>query len=46
MGFRNVELEFCLSLVRAVPGSVSALVLFGMSAAEKVSAGVGVFLGG
>lgn len=30
MGFGNVELEFCLSLIRNVPSSASALVLFGI----------------
>lgn len=30
VGFGNVELEFCLSLIRNVPSPVSALVLFGI----------------
>lgn len=30
VGFGNVELEFCLSLIRNVPSSASALVLFGI----------------
>lgn len=30
VGFGNVELELCLSLVQTVPSSVSALVLFGI----------------